>query len=183
MSDPADNSKAVFKVLIKGTVDQVWRELTKTDELQKSMFNSRLHTPGLAPGNPLCMRSPSGRFTNVVGNILEVEKPVRFVHTFRFTTTDDPPSTVVYDLREVEGGVEFTLTVLDLPVGTKTEKQMRSGGNFIVNTMKSVVETGKPPLGPRLLFALFALMEPFGPAKAKSESWTFDRVKKEAMAR
>ena len=182
MSEPTDKSKAVFKVLIKGTIDQVWRELTKTDEVQASMFNSRLHTPGLAPGNPLCMRSPSGRFTNVVGNLIEVERPVHFAHTFRFTTTDDPPSTVVYDLREVEGGVEFTLTVLDLPVGTKTEKQMRSGGSFIVNTLKSVVETGKPPLGARLLFTMFKLMEPFGPAKAKSESWSYERVKREARA-
>jgi uncharacterized protein YndB with AHSA1/START domain len=180
MSEPTDKSKAVFKVLIKGTVDQVWRELTKTDELQQAMFNSRLHTPGLAVGNPLCMRSPSGRFTNVIGNILEIEKPVRFAHTFRFTTADDPPSTIVYDLREVEGGVEFTLTVLDLPVGTKTEKQMRSGGKFIVNNMKSIIETGRPSLGTRLIYLMFKLIEPMGPAKAKTELWSYDVVKKAA---
>ena len=178
-----DEGKAIFKVFIRGTIQAVWRELTKTDEVQQAMFNSRLHTPGLAVGNPLCMRTPNGRFTNVVGNILEVERPVRFAHTMRFTTTDDPPSTVVYDLREVEGGVEFTLTVLDMPVGTKTEKQMKSGGTFIVNTMKSVVETGKPSLGVRLLFVLFAVMGPFSPAKAKTENWSFDRVKTEAKAK
>jgi uncharacterized protein YndB with AHSA1/START domain len=173
----SEQSKAVFKVVIRGTIDQVWRELTKTDEVQAAMFNSRLHTPGLQPGSPICMRSPSGRFTNVVGNVIEVERPVRYSHTFRFTTYDDPPCSIVYDLREVEGGVEFTLTILDLPVGTKTAKQMLSGGKMIVNTMKSVIETGRPSFGIRLLYALFKVMEPIGPASAKSERWPFEAVK------
>jgi uncharacterized protein YndB with AHSA1/START domain len=172
-----ERGRAVFKVHIHGTIDQVWRELTKTDEVQQAMFNSRLHTPGLRPGNAICMRSPSGRFTSVVGNVIEVREKVRYAHTFRFTSYDDPPCTVIYDLREVEGGVEFTLTVEDMPVGTKTAKQMTSGGALIVNTLKSVVETGKPSLGVRMLFVLFKAMEPFGAAKTKTERWPFEAVR------
>ena len=179
MSEKIEKGKAVFKVMIRGTIDQVWRELTKTDEVQQAMFNSRLHTPGLAVGSPICMRSPSGRFTNVVGNVVELERPVRYAHTFRFTTYDDPPCTIVYDLREVEGGVEFTLTVLDMPVGTKTAKQMTSGGKMIVNTMKSVIETGRPSFGIRMLYVLFKVMEPMGGARARSERWPFEAVKVE----
>jgi uncharacterized protein YndB with AHSA1/START domain len=174
MTDKTD--KAVFKVVIKGSIDQVWRELTKTDEVQQAMFNSRLHTPGLRPGAAVCMRSPSGRYTSVVGNVIELREKVRYSHTFKFTNYDDPPCTVIYDLREVEGGVEFTLTVEDMPPGTKTTKQMTSGGKFIVNTLKSVVETGRPSLGVRALFVLFKLMEPMGPARSKSERWPFDAV-------
>lgn len=167
----SDTERAVFKVLIKGSLDDVWSELTKTDEVQQAMFNSRLHTPGLEPGAPLRMRSPNGRYTAVVGNVIELVEKVRFSHSFRFTTHDDPPCTVIYELREVEGGVEFTLTVEDLPVETKTAKQMKQGGTFIVNTLKSVVETGRPPLTARLLFVLFKLLEPFNPKRARSENW------------
>ena len=176
MSDQAEKGKAVFKVTIKGTIDQVWRELTKTDEVQQAMFNSRLHTPGLRPGAPMCMRTPSGRYTNVVGNVIELAAPVRLSHTFRFTTYDDPPCIVQYDLREVEGGVEFTLTLLDVPPGSKTEKNMLSGGKMIVSTLKSVIETGKPAFGTRMLYVLFKLMEPMGPARAKTERWPFEAV-------
>jgi len=45
----AESDRAVFKVFIRGTVEAVWREITKTDSLQGAMFNMRLVTPGLAP--------------------------------------------------------------------------------------------------------------------------------------
>lgn len=167
----ANGEKAVFKVLIRGSIDDVWRELTKTDEVQQAMFNSRLHTPGLAPGAPLRMRSPNGRYTSVVGEVIDIREKVRFSHTFRFTTYDDPPCTVIYELRQVEEGVEFTLTVENIPTGTKTAKQMQRGGTFIVDTLKSIVETGRAPLGARLLFVLFKLLEPFNPKRTRSENW------------
>ena len=136
-----ETERAVFKVFIKGSIDQVWRELTKTDEVQKAMFNSRLDTPGLEPGAPIRMRSPSGKYTAVVGEVIECRMPVRYAHSFRFTNYDDAPCSVIYDLIEVESGVEFTLTVEDMPTGTKTAKQMKQGGRFIVNTIKSIIET------------------------------------------
>ena len=67
--------------------------------------------------------------------------------------------------------VQFTLTIDDLPTGTKTAKQMVQGGKMIVNTLKSVIETGRPSFGTRLLYFIFGLMAPFTPAKCKSEHW------------
>lgn len=174
-TDVAKTEKAVFRVRIRGSIDDVWRELTKTDEVQKAMFNSRLHTTDLVAGAPLRMRSPDGRYTAVVGDILEVDRPRRFSHTMRFTTYDDPECTVVYELREDNDEVEFTLTVENLPVGTKSGKSMMRGGTFIVNTLKSIIETGKPPLFTRLLYLLFALMAPLNPKRARSEHWPLDK--------
>ena len=77
--------KAVFKVHIKGTIDEVWHEITKTDELQVAMFNTRMHTNGLEPGGKIHMRSGNGKYTGVVGEVLEFDPPNRFVHTFKFT--------------------------------------------------------------------------------------------------
>ena len=169
-----DVERAVFKVFIRGTVDAVWREITKTDSLQGCMFNMRLVTPGLAPGAPMQMRSKSGRFVGVVGDVLEYDPPYKYSHTFKFTQFDDPPCTVTYELKEVAGGVEFTMTLDDLPKGTQTSKQMVSGGNMIVNTLKAIVETGKPKLPIRLLYRLFVLLESRTPAKCRVENWPLE---------
>ena len=117
------------------------------------------------------MRTVSGKFTGVVGEILEVVPPTRFSHTFKFTNMDDPPCVVTYELRDVSGQTEFTLIISDVLQGSKTQKQMTQGGTLIVNTLKSVMETGRPSFGTRMLFVLFKLLEPISPAKCRSERW------------
>ncbi|MGI9287821.1 MAG: hypothetical protein ACR2P1_20720 [Pseudomonadales bacterium] len=48
-------------------------------------------------------------------------------------------------------GVQFSLIAEILTTGSKTEKSMAHGGNFIVNNFKAVVETGKPTLSGRMI--------------------------------
>lgn len=170
-----EGDKAIFRVLIHGSIDSVWREITKTDELQKCMFNMRLDTDGLKPGGQIRMRSPSGKYTGVVGEVLEFQPPFRYVHTFRFTQFDDPPCTVIHELKEVADGVEYTLTHENLPAGTKTAKQMNQGGPMICSTLKAIVERGQPSFGVRLLHVLFKVLEPLNPKKCRSENWPVDR--------
>lgn len=161
---------AAFEVMIRGTLDAVWREITKTDELQGAIFNARMHTDGLKPGGQIRMRTPDGKYTSVVGHVLEFDPPRRFVHTMAFTESDDPPSTVTYELEQVGPDVRFRLTV-DMPAGTKSAKQMKQGGTLIVNTLKAIVETGKLPLGTRALYTLFKLLTPLTPKRCLSERW------------
>ena len=170
-----ENEKAVFRVFIRGSIQAVWREITKVGELQKCMFNMRLDTDGLKPGGQIRMRSASGKYTGVVGEVLEFRPPYRYVHTFRFTQFDDPPCTVIHELKEVEGGVEYTLTNENVPTGTKTAKQMNQGGALICNTLKAVVERGRPSFGVRVLYLLFKLLEPLTPKKCRSENWPLSR--------
>jgi uncharacterized protein YndB with AHSA1/START domain len=170
-----ETERAVFKVFIRGSIDAVWREITRTDTVQKCMFNMRLHTPGLAVGAPMQMRTKSGKYTGVVGEVLEFDPPHRYAHTFKFTSYDDPPCKVIYDLKEVAGGVEFTLTLEDVPPNTKTAKDMKQGGQMIVNTLKAVVETGRPAFGTRMLYVMFGLMEPFSPKRIRAENWPLEK--------
>lgn len=166
-----ETTRSVNTVFIRGTIQQVWREITKTDEVQKCMFNMRMHTDGLKVGAKIRMRSANGKYTGVVGEVLEFDPPHRYAHTFKFTGYDDPPCKVIYELKEVPGGVEFTLICADVPVGTKTAKQMVPGARMICNTLKAVVETGKPALGTRMLYVLFKLLEPTTPKKCLSSNW------------
>lgn len=167
----SETERAVFKVRIDGSIDDVWRELTRSDRPQWAMFNSRLDTDGVAPGGQLRMRTPNGRYTAVAGRYIEVDAGRRLSHSFRFTNYDDPECKVTYDLREQSGAVELTLTVENIPVGTKSAKQLKQGGPFIVNNLKAIVETGRPTPGARILFVLFKLLEPFSPARSRSENW------------
>ena len=173
---PTGTKRLVAKVFIAGSIDDVWTEITKTDDLQGAIFNMRLHTDGLKMGGKIRMRTDDGRYTGVVGEILAWDPPHRYGHSFKFTNYDDPPCYVFYDLVEVEGGVEFTLTAEGVPVGTKTAKQMESGADFIVKTLKAIVESGRPALGTRLLFRMFALMGPFSPKSTLSENWPLPEV-------
>ncbi|MFO0958537.1 MAG: SRPBCC domain-containing protein [Isosphaeraceae bacterium] len=163
--------RAVFQVFIQGPIDAVWREITKADSVQKAMFDMRLHTPGLKPGAPFQMRSKDGKVVGIVGEVLEIDPPHRYVTTFKFTRFDDPPCKIIYELREVVGGTEFTMTLDGLPPGTATSKQMVQGGPLITKNLKALVETGRLPLGTKVLYALFTILGPLAPKKTHAENW------------
>lgn len=167
----AETSKAVFRVVIDGSIDAVWRELTKQGEPQAAVFNAWLHAQALAVGQKMQMRTGSGKYVMVVGTITAFDPPHRFAHTFRFTQYDDPECEVIYELRQLPAGVECTLTVDRLPVGTRTAKDMQGGGAMITNTLKRVVETGKPSLGIRLMYWLFGKLEFVLPKKSAAKDW------------
>lgn len=169
--------KAIYKVIIKAPIETVWSELVKTDEVLPFFFGSVCKTNGdQGPGAAMAMQTPNGKFRSVVGKVLEFSPPHRYSHTFKFTGYDDPPCTVTYELKEVEGGVEFSLITTNVPAGTKTEKGMAQGGKFIVETFKAVVETGKPSLSGRLMLGMMGLFTPFTPKACRSDNWSFEKI-------
>jgi len=167
----AEKKKAVFRIVISGSMEAIFRELTKTDSPQGAVFNAVLTTQGLAAGNRMQMRSASGGHTIVDGQVAEFDPPRRFAHTHRFTMYDDPLCKVIYDLKAVTGGVEVTLTVEDMPAGSKTEDAMQQGGMDILNTLKDIIEKGKPAFATRMKYCMFHYLEFMLPRKTKSENW------------
>lgn len=167
----AESNRLVSKILIRGSIDAIWRELTKNNEPQAAVFNAWLHAQAMQPGAKLQMRTGDGKNVLVIGTVLDFNPPHRFAHTFRFTQYDDPECTVIYELTAVADGVEVSLIVENLPVGTRTAKEMASGSAMILNTLKAVVETGKPSFGTRLMYWLFGKMGFMLPARTKAEHW------------
>lgn len=163
--------KSVFRVVIRAPIDRVWAEITRTDAVLPFFFNAVCDTTGLAKGAPVRMRSKDGRYTSVTGEVLRFEPPYRYSHTFQFTSLDDPPCVVHYELKEVDGGTEFTLINENVPAGTKTEKYMTQGGTFITENLKALIETGKPTIGGRIALFMMGLFAPFTPSRCKSEHW------------
>lgn len=164
-----------FRVLIRAPIHTVWAELTRCDSVLPFFFNSRCSTPGLAPGAPIRMLSKDGKYASVVGDVIEFDPPHRYAHSFKFTNLDEPVCIVRYDLREADGGTEFTLINENVPAGSKTAKYMRSGADFITRNLKALVETGKPTLGGRIALFMMGLFAPFTPKQSLAENWPFDR--------
>ncbi len=179
MNDSSIENKAVYRVVINAPIETVWNTLVKTDEVLPFFFGAVCRTRnGLHLDAPMAMRTKNGKYTSVVGKVLEFSPPYRYAHTLKFTNLNDDPVVVTYDLKEVEGGVEFSLTTSGAIVGSKTAKSMEQGGPFIVNTFKSVVETGNPGFGAGLMLAMIGLMAPFTPKLCRSEHWTFEVIEK-----
>lgn len=168
-------TKQVHRVIINAPIEKVWNTLTKTDAVLPFFFCSVMKTTKLEVGAPVRMRSPNGKFTAVVGEIIEFDPPRCFAHTFKFTNLDEPLCVVRYELKSIEGGTEFTLTSENVAVGTKTEKQMAGGGKMIVDAMKVYVETGKPSFMSWMIGVVNSLSGPFTPKICRSENWPLDK--------
>ncbi len=169
--------KAVYRVHINAPIEKVWSELVKTDEVLPFFFGAVCNTEdGLKVGAKIAMRTKDDKYTSVVGEVLEFDPPYRYSHTLKFTNMDDPYSTVIYELSEKDGGVEFSLTTLNVPAGTKTEKSMAQGSPFIINTLKALCETGRPTLSGRLMLGMISLMTPFTPKECLSKNWPYEKI-------
>jgi hypothetical protein len=166
-----NTTRAVFRIVINGKIESVWRELTKQGEPQAAVFNAWLHAQAMEVGKKMQMATRGRSHVMVVGTITAFDPPTRFAHTFKFTQLDDPECEVIYDLKQLPTGVECTLTVDRMPVGTKTAKEMQSGGDRILGLLKSIVETGKIPLGTRILYAMMDKMSFMLPQSLRSENW------------
>jgi len=169
-----NSTRRVYKTLINAPIETVWSQLVKTDEVLPFFFGAVCDTDGLQEGASFAMRSPNGKYTNVVGKVLEFSRPHRYSHTFKFTAYDEPPCTITYELEETDQGVEFSLVTEGAPAGSKTAKSMEQGGSFIVDNLKSVIEQGKATFGGRMILLMIGLTEPFSPKHCRSEHWPLE---------
>ena len=87
------------------------------------------------------------------------------------TPVADPECTVAYDIERVGDAVDVTLTVDNLPPSTRTAKDMVKGATLILETLKSVAETGRPKPSTRLMYAVFARIGSMLPKRTRSEHW------------
>lgn len=179
MNDGKITEKAIYKVTINAPIETVWAELVKVDEVLPFFFGAICKTTGeLTIGSPIAMQTTNGKYRSVVGKVLEFSPPHRYSHTFKFTGYDDLPCVVTYELKQIGENVEFSLITTNVPVASKTETSMAQGGKFIVETLKSLVENGRPSIGARAMLAMMAMMQPFTPKSCRSENWPFEQISK-----
>jgi uncharacterized protein YndB with AHSA1/START domain len=166
----------VWKVTINAPIETVWNTLVKTDDVLPFFFGAVCDTAnGIKVGKSMRMVSKNRKFAIVVGKVLEFTPPHRYSHTLAFTQNEgEEPAIVTYELKEIPGGTEFTLSSEAIP-GTKTAKMVASGP-FIVGNLKAVAETGRPLFSGRMVMALGPLMSLMTPKISRIENWPLDRI-------
>jgi uncharacterized protein YndB with AHSA1/START domain len=167
----AYGERSVWKVMIKAPIETVWNTLVKTDEVLPFFFGAVCDTEdGIKVGKKMRMVSKNRKFAIVIGEVLEFSPPHRYSHTMSFTQNEgEQPALIIYELKEVPGGTEFTLISEAIP-GTKTAK-MVGAGPFIVKNLKSVAETGKPAFSGAMVMAMSPLVNLMTPKISRIENW------------
>ncbi len=164
--------RAIYRVTIEAPIRVVWDTLVKTDTVLPFFFGAVCDAEGsLAKGKPMRMVSADRKFAIVAGEVLDFSPPHRYAHTMKFTQYPDAPCTVIYELKEIEGGTEFTLITDGVPAGSKTEKSMVPGGVFITENLKALVETGKPKFAAQMIMAMGPLLNFTIPKVCRIENW------------
>jgi uncharacterized protein YndB with AHSA1/START domain len=157
----------LFSIWIDAPAEKVFREITRTTGTQRFYFDTVLEAD-LRPGGALRYRTPDGKRTFIRGEVVEIDAPRKFVHTFRFTHLPDAPTRVTFAIADEGTGVRLTVTHDKFEGETATRKSIASGWPFIIGNLKSELERGKLPVMTRVKYALMKLMMPLMP-KTKDE--------------
>lgn len=173
MSD--DSFERVASIFIEASVQKVWDEITKTESLQRALYNTMLQSD-FSVGSRLRYTSRDGGRVFVVGEIIEVTPPHRFVHTYLMTMDPDIETTVTWQLEPEGEGCRVTLTHSGWTDEHRTmDKTVKAWGE-ILDLLKSEVETGSVPAKTRLTYKAmslfsFALPKRTSSAYADEQGW------------
>ena len=61
--------------------------------------------------------------------------------------------------------------VKNLPLGTRSAKEMHGGARMILEMLEAVVEDGRPKFGTRVMYWMFGKMGFVLPARTRAEHW------------
>jgi uncharacterized protein YndB with AHSA1/START domain len=157
--------KTVWSIDIEAPPERVWEELTRTGKVLRFYFDSVLEGD-LRPGGKLRYVTPDRKRTFIVGDVVELTAPTRFVHTFKFTDLAEPAQKVSFDLEPVEKGTRLTVRHEGLGGAPKHGRRVDAGWTKILGDLKRWTESGRVSLGTRLRNSLMKLMLPFMPKES-----------------
>lgn len=166
---------SIHQVQVKASAEKIWDTLTRQGEPLPFFFGAVLETDGIKVGGQVRMRSKDGKYTGVVGEILECEPHLKLSHSWKFSHFDDPLCKMTYELEP--SGEETLLTVAaeEIPPKTGTEQQIKQSGRYISQTLKVVAEGRRLPMGARFVLFMCWVFKAFTPKKCLSENWPLDR--------
>lgn len=168
MTDTSPAREHVASILIDAPIRSVWDEITKTGSIQKAVYNTVLDST-LEPGARLRYYSPDRKRVFVVGEVVEVEAPTKFVHTYIFTMKPGPPTLVTWDLEETSDGCRVTITHSGWTDAHEDVDKQAAGWREILGLLKAQVETGTLPLKTRLQYAMMGMMSFMLPKTTRTE--------------
>jgi uncharacterized protein YndB with AHSA1/START domain len=147
MSKPKFVPNTVYVTYIASTPEKVWEALTRAEFTRQYFFGHSIEIEARGGGN-FTLRAPDGS-VHMRGRVVEYDPPRRLATTWRVEGMEAfrelPESLVTYDIEPMGGSVKLTMTEAhqwDIPDAILAGG--RQGWPFILSSLKSVLETGKP---------------------------------------
>jgi uncharacterized protein YndB with AHSA1/START domain len=168
MTDAASLPDQVASIFIAVPVERVWAEITKTGRLQRALYNTVLDTE-LVPGARLRYYSPNRERVFIVGEVVEVDPPRRFAHTYWFTMwKGGGPTLVTWDLSAQAGGCRVTVTHSGWTEAHEDAQKTGAGWREILGLLKQELETGTLPLRTRIMYRVMGWFMFAMPARTRT---------------
>ena len=158
----------VISIHIGVPPERVWEEITRTGRVQPALYNTVLDCE-LRPGSRLRYYSPDRKRVFIVGEVVEVDPPQTFAHTYRFTTRDETPTLVRWELRAEAGGCRVTITHSGWTPDHKAPEKTAAGWEEILRLLKSELETGRLPLRTRIMYRVMGWLTFMLPRTTRTE--------------
>lgn len=144
----------VISIHIAVPVQRVWDEITKIGKVQRALYNTVLEAE-LRPGARLRYYSPNRKRVFIVGEVVEVDAPRKFSHTYRLLLNGVEPATLVtWELTEEGTGTRVTIRHSGWTSAHKAPEKVASGWREILGLLKADLETGNLPLKARIMYAI-----------------------------
>ena len=168
MTEHPSGRERTISIFIDAPIERVWDEITKTGSVQRALYNTTM-IGDLTPGSRLRFTSANRKRVFVVGEVIEVTPPTRFVHTYIMTMQQDPVTTIAWELETEGNGCRVTLTHSGWTDAHTTEDKTITAWNEILGLLKSEVETGSLPMKTRITYRMMNLFSFALPKRTTSD--------------
>jgi len=155
--DKSHGIEHVVSIDINAPVDRVWGEITRTEGVQRPLYNTILDSD-LKPGSPVKYLSPDRKRIFVIGRVIDIDPPNMLQHTYMFTSKDEPPTLVTWNLEPIAEGCRVTITHTGWTDEHKAPEKSAGGWREILGLLKSEVETGEIPVKMRVTYWMMGKM-------------------------
>lgn len=134
--------------------ETVWEAFTRTGEPRPYYFDAVLQAE-MRPGGRWRFVTDNRQRLLAGGEILALEPPRLFVHSFEAADLDDPPSRITVELRPISDGTGVILIHDGFARRTRTYRRFRRAHPLALGALESLLETGRLPLRARIYTAIF----------------------------
>ncbi|GAA5497308.1 hypothetical protein Rhal01_03501 [Rubritalea halochordaticola] len=135
-----------YTTFIAKPAKTVWNALTQKDTVNQ-YYLAPIHTLELKQGGKI---SYGGEQEMISGTITKLEAPKTLTHTFNFAGSKDPETTVSYSIEPIgEEMCALTVTHSGFQEENQTYANVAGGWPFILSSLKTLLETGKPMPWPK----------------------------------
>jgi len=139
----------VYQVFIKAEPERIWEAIT-TPEFTQRYFHGTRADHELRPGGAYRVLAGDGDNLLVDGEVLEVDPPRRFVHTWRALydpeLAGEEPGRVTWEIEAQDGGISLVTVTHDRLEGAPKTAESVSGTGWmmVLSGLKTLLETGEP---------------------------------------